>query len=249
MVTWIEELKEYKLNQGVLIQGLPGIGFAGKIAVDYVIQELRLQKVAELYSSHLTLPTGSAGVFITDDGLLKIPRYEFYFYSGNRDLLFLTSDVQPVSWGQYEVAEKLLQYFKEKGGVEVAAVCGTTIGEEGKKEVYYAADNEETGKWLQTFGVKPSIGGTITGACGLVPAVASKMGLKAYALMASTTLQAPDPEAGREIVKVLMKIYDFKVSLENLDKVIEEIKKKEQEVRQLAEKMRQARERRPEYYV
>lgn len=252
MTTWIVELVPFKLRQGVLIQGLPGMGFAGKIAVDYIIQELKLKKVAELYSEHLLLPMGNAGLLVTDDGSMRLPHYEFYLYEApERDILFLTGDVQPVSWGQYEVALKVLEYFKKKGGVEVVAVCGTIVGlEEGKREVYFVADTEETREYLSKLGFKRYEGGTITGACGLVPGLARLKGFKTYILMSTTKPHAPDPEAGREVVKALIKLFGVKVSLENLDRVIEEIKRREEELEKLREFLeKQKEERKPEYYV
>jgi len=252
MHTWIVEIEPFTLRQGVLVQGLPGIGFVGKIAVDYVIQELKLKKVAELYSEHLLLPIGNAGLLITEDALMRLPHYDFYLYKGEeRDLLFLTGDVQPVSWGQYEVAIKVLDFFAERGGVEVVAVCGTTAGEEGVKEVFFVADKEDTRKWLNKLGFRPSEGGTITGACGLLPGLARLRGMKSYVLMGSTKQHRPDPEAGREVVKALNKIFGLNVDLENLDMVIEEIKRREKELEKLKEMLerRKEEERKPGYYV
>jgi hypothetical protein len=41
-----------KLNNPVLIEGLPGIGFVGKLAAEHMVQELGAKKVATLYSHH-----------------------------------------------------------------------------------------------------------------------------------------------------------------------------------------------------
>lgn len=248
---WLKlvELKSFRLKDGVLVQGLPGIGLVGKIAVDYIISELKLEKVAELYSDGLLLPIGNAGVLIDNKAVIKVPRYEFYLYSGSRDILFLTGDVQPVSWAQYEVANAVLDFFQERGGVEVVAVCGTTAGEEGVKEVYFAACSPEICEWLKGLGFKPSEGGTITGACGLLPALAALRGLKAYALMGTTHRPEPDPEASREIVKALNKIFGVQVNLENLNRMIEEIKKRQEEFKKFAELIAKETRRTPSYYV
>ena len=61
-ITRLVEYRKVRLNRGVLIQGLPGIGLVGKIAVDYIVSELGLEKVAEVYSGHFLLPTGNAGL-------------------------------------------------------------------------------------------------------------------------------------------------------------------------------------------
>ncbi len=251
-IVHINEIKGFKLREGVLIQGLPGIGLVGKIAVDYIVSELNLEKVAELYSDGLLLPIGNAGVFIDVRGVLKVPRYEFYMLSTKeRDLLFLAGDVQPVGWSQYEVAERVLDFFISKGGAEVVGVCGTTAGREGEKAVYFAADSKDTAEWLEKLGFRRSIGGTITGACGLLPALASLKGLKGYVLMGTTMRAEPDPEASREVVKALCKIFGIKVSLEHLDTIIEEVRRKQAEAERLRKEYeeRARREGLPGYYV
>ncbi len=250
-IVTIKKFRDINLRDGVLIQGLPGIGFVGKIAVDYILSELKLPKIAELYSDGLLLPVGNAGVYINDKGIFTIPSYRFYLLEGEeRDLLFLSSEVQPVSWSQYEVAEKVLEYFLSIGGSEVVAVCGTTAREEGVKEVYYAADTEDTAKWLDGFGFKKSIGGTITGACGLLPAMAHLKGIKSYVLMGTTLSADPDPEAGKVIVEALIKLFKISVSLENLNKIIEEIKRKKKELEQTKALLKkEQKDTQPPYYV
>jgi len=246
----IVKLRSIKLRNGVLIQGLPGIGLVGKIAVDYIVSELKLKKVAEGYSEALLLPIGNAGVLIDDEGILRLPHYSFYIYEGDeRDILFLTGDVQPVSWLQHKVAEEVLDFFKSVGGVEVVAVCGTTSREE-KRAVYYAAGDGDVAKWLDQMGFKRSAGGTITGACGLVPAIAARKGFKAYVLMGTALSPEPDPEGGKLVVEALSKIFRFKVDLSNLDGIIEELKRRQKEVERIRESLEMRKEeRRPGYYV
>ena len=53
MESWqvIKEAKKIpKLNKPILIEGLPGIGNVGKLAVDFVIDELKAEKLYSLFS-------------------------------------------------------------------------------------------------------------------------------------------------------------------------------------------------------
>jgi len=238
--------RDFKLKDGVLIQGLPGIGLVGKIAVDYIVSELKLERVAEAHSEAFLLPMGNAGVLIDNKGIIRLPHYSFYLHKGEkRDLIFLTSEVQPVSWLQHKVAEEVLDFFQSVGGVEVVGVCGTTSRGE-KRAVYYAAGSHDVAEWLDKMGFKRSGGGTITGACGLLPALAAKRGLRAYVLMGTAVSSEPDPEGGRLIVEAVSRLFDLKVDLRNLDKVIEELRRMQREV----ERYKEIREEgRPGYYV
>jgi len=249
LIIRLRELERIRLRRGVLIQGLPGIGLVGKMAVDYIIRELKLPKVAELYSEGFFLHGGNVGVLVDERAVLKLPTYDFHLYrGGERDLVFLTAPVQPVSWTQYEVAEHVLDYFQSTGGVEVVGVCGTTMGD--GPGVYFATASAEVADELVKLGFKPSPGGVITGACGLLPALAALRGLKAYVLMGYTTRVEPDPAAAKLLVQALCRLYGLKVDLKNLDLLIEELKRREAEMlKALREAARERRGEAPPFYV
>ncbi|ABL77608.1 PAC2 family protein [Thermofilum pendens] len=243
--------EELKLRDGVLVQGLPGIGLVGKIAVDYIVSTLNLRKVAELIGPGIILPVGNVGVYVTNEGALQIPSYKFYLLNGgSRDILFVTSEAQPALWAQYEVAEKVLDFFVSIGGREVIGACGTTAEESEHVGVYYAYASEDCAKKLEALGAKRSTGGTITGACGLLPALAALRGLKAYVLMGSTQTPEPNFVAARELIRVLSKLLEFEVSLEDLEKTIEQIRRREEEMEKVLETARQKEgESLPSWYV
>ena len=44
-----ETKKVPKLNNPVLIEGLPGIGNVGKIAIDFIVEELKAQKLCSFF--------------------------------------------------------------------------------------------------------------------------------------------------------------------------------------------------------
>ncbi len=50
--TYIKEFMEIEPNNPVLIEGLPGLGLVGKIALRYLIKQLKAKKIAYLYSPH-----------------------------------------------------------------------------------------------------------------------------------------------------------------------------------------------------
>ena len=45
--TYIKELKQIEPNNPVLIEGLPGLGLVGKIAIRYLIKKLKAAKFAQ----------------------------------------------------------------------------------------------------------------------------------------------------------------------------------------------------------
>lgn len=254
----IEDLGGYKLvvyrdvvlRNGVLVQGLPGIGLVGKIAVDYIVANLHLPMFAEIIGPGLLLPVGNAGVFVDGAGILHLPSYKFYLLErSSGDIIFLTSEVQPASWGQFEVADRVLDYFIRIGGKEVVGVCGTsTEGEE--VEVYYAIAGSLKVERFEALNLKRSLGGTITGACGLLPALAAIRGLAGYVIMGSTNTSDPNPVAAREVIVALSKLLGFDVNLEDLDKMIKEVKSREELAKKMLEQIEKKKEPGlPSWYV
>jgi len=260
-VGWIRiiEHERPKLRDPVLIQGLPGLGLVGKIAVDYLIEELRPKMIAELYSDYLFLPDGKSGVLVDFNGICHLPHYEFYAYinsKGKVDIILLAGDTQPVSWAQYMVAEKVIDYVRTLG-VRKIITLGGTITQARRKEVFAVANDDSLLKWLSSYGVKPSRGGAVTGACGVLVGLARLYDMEAFSLMGSVGEIYPDPEASKAVLEVLIKMFNIPVSLSKLDKMIKEMKMRAAIAKRLREygrilvERREAEKRKeePGYYV
>ena len=67
--------KKPKLNNPILIEGLPGIGNVGKLAVEHLIESINAKKFAEIYSKDFP-----PQVFINPDGTIKLVNNEFYYF-------------------------------------------------------------------------------------------------------------------------------------------------------------------------
>ena len=80
-----------KLNNPILIEGLPGIGNVGKLAVEHLIDSINATKFADLYSKDFP-----PQVFINSDGTIELVKNEFYYWKAKKknqkDLILLTGD-------------------------------------------------------------------------------------------------------------------------------------------------------------
>jgi len=115
-----------KLKNAVFIEGLPGIGNVGKVAVDFLIDELKAKKLYEITS--YTFPHS---VFVNEDNLVELPIVEiFYKQTPKFDLLFLGGDVQPVDEiSSYEFSEKMLDIAQAFDAKEVITLGGIGLNE------------------------------------------------------------------------------------------------------------------------
>ena len=66
--------KAPKLSNPILIEGLPGIGNVGKVAIDFLIDEIKAVKLYEITS--YTFPHS---VFVNEDNLVELPVIEIFY--------------------------------------------------------------------------------------------------------------------------------------------------------------------------
>ncbi len=69
MTAEIKILKPIAAKELVLVCGLPGIAYIGKLSVDYLVQQLKAEQVGEIYSKYFP-----PYVIIKEDGLVDLLR-------------------------------------------------------------------------------------------------------------------------------------------------------------------------------
>ena len=229
METTITVLEKIKMKNPLLIEGLPGIGNVGRVAAGYLVSELKMKKVAELYSPHF-LPL----VILHEDSVAHMLKCEFYYCKGKaRDILILTGDTQSISpEGHYEFCEKVVNYAKSVGVKEILTLGGFAEGKEvADPKVIGAVNDKKLLKKYEKFGIdfgKDHQIGTIVGASGLLLGLARMQGIDAACIMGETFGMPlmTDPKAADKILHVLTKILDIKVDLSKLEKTIGEMEDK-----------------------
>jgi proteasome assembly chaperone (PAC2) family protein len=93
-MSWIIQKKFTKkphLKNPILIEGLPGIGSVGKIAVDFMIDKLKPVLLYKIYSHEFP-----HSVYLTENSFVELPSVSLYYVKNkNRDILLLAGDAQP----------------------------------------------------------------------------------------------------------------------------------------------------------
>lgn len=247
--TRIQELSKVEMKDPVLIQGLPGLGYVGKVAVDFFIEKLKPKKFAELYSSYLLFPDGNLGINISEDGTYSLPKYEFFsFNEGEPNAIFLTGDAQPSVTGQYEVASRVLDFAQQFGCKSVFTMggYGTRSGND-VGAVYSVVGDTFVGERLKKLGAKLAKGGAVTGAAGVILGIGRQRGLHCAGLLGATSGAYPDLEAARAVIQMLVGLTAMPVELKDLDTEIEDMRKKMEKFRRTdLEEAKEGEEEKPE---
>ena len=216
-----------KLKDPILIEGLPGIGNVGKLAVEHLIDSIDASKFAEIYSKDFP-----PQVFINPDGTIELVKNEFYYWKAKkkdqRDLVLLTGDYQGLSsHGQYELVEKILDIVEELGVKEMFTLGGYGLGQDIERpKVLCATTDVHLVKKMKKYGAvfkKNEPGGGIVGASGLILGLGKIRGLEGACFMGETPGYLVDPKSAKAVLKILMKITNIDVNLSALEKKAKEI--------------------------
>ncbi len=219
--------KNPKLNKPVFIEGLPGIGNVGKIAVDFLIDEIKATKLYEI-TSH-TFPHS---VFVNEDNLVELPIVEVFYkqLSGKRDLLLLGGDVQPIDEiSSYEFSEKILDIAQKFNAKEVITLGGIGLADIPKKPRVYCTGN--TKKIIEKYKHNLvsnnlyGVVGPIVGVSGLLLGLASRRNIEAITFLAETYGHPMylGIKGAKEILKILNDKLSLKIDVNKLDKEIKDI--------------------------
>ena len=238
--TLIKEIATAQLQDGVLIQGLPGMGFVGHLAVNFLIDELNATEVARIYSSYFP-PI----VRLADDGLGRLTRAELYASHIEPNLLLFTGDTQPIDLGIIQTMNAVLDYSKKIGCTTVIALGGLRSPE--GPEVAGFAYTEETKTYLQQKEIEILTGGEVTGAVGVLTAIAAERGLNAFGLLGKINMTGPDPGAAKNVLKVIQNTlgYQLNLDIDKLDEKIEKAMEREEMTKKIFSLMKKKQQEEP----
>ncbi len=237
--TIIVENEKAKPYKPVLVVGLPGIGYVGRLVALHLIKQFKAKKIATLYSDQFPYE-----VIMTKKGTVRIASNRFYLIKRKKpqnDIIVLTGDVQALtSEGQYLVNTKILDYFKGLGGSFVYTLGGYSSGKVGI-ETPQVFGNATSTKVIEKFKDSGIIfgktRGTIVGSAGLIVAFAKAEKLDGICIMGESSFLNVDASAAKSVLMVLSKNLGLKIDTSRLDTMIEKAAKAMKEIAAQAQGM------------
>lgn len=237
MVTWEITVfgKKPELQNPVFIEGLPGIGNVGKVAVDFLVEEFGAKKLASFFSYKFP-----HSVFVTENQLAEMPKIDLYYkhFEGKgegkkRDLLLLVGDIQPLDEEScYSFCEVILKTIKEHGCSEIIATGGIGLQHIPDKPKVYCTSNDAV--LLKEYTKLPlvekkifGVVGPIVGATGVLLGLGKRRNMKAVALLAETFAHPMylGIKGAQELLRVLEQKFQYGIDLKKMSKEIQEVEK------------------------
>lgn len=239
-----------KLDNPIMVEGLPGIGNVGKIVVDFLVDEMKAKRLYEIRS--LSFPHSA---FVDENNVVEIPTVYIYYKklgdakknrsksgkkanartkSGkSRDILFLAGDIQPLEEeASYEFAYKILDMLKELGGKEIITLGGIGLQNIPEKPKVYCTGSSKQMIEKYTKGVDVQdnlygIVGPIIGATGLLTGLAREKDIGAACYLAET-FHNPfylGIKGGQKILEILNRKLELGIDMKKFGHEIEAVEK------------------------
>ncbi len=224
LVCSVEIIESPKLNDPVLIEGLPGIGFIANIAALHLITELKAKKFAQIVSSSF-----QDFALLSESGFARSPSNELYYTKradGGRDLIIWYGNTQALTTpGQYELTGSVLNIAQGLGCHSAISIGGFKKDEiNGAPNLYSAASDESTLQEAIDLGAKVMLG-HIFGIAGLTIGLSKLRNMKAFALLVDTVGMFPDANASRVVLSALNRYLNLPLDLSDVDAAAEKTKK------------------------
>ena len=234
--TYIKEFTPIQPNNPILIEGLPGLGLVGKIAIRYLIKQLKAIKTAYLYSPHFPY-----FVLVNKKGNVRLLRGAFYYWKnpkGENDLILFTGDSQSQTIeGQYEIADHMLDFSQKHNVKTIVTIGGYRMEAKEKPKVFVAATSKELlNKALQGGATLSSSGSPIVGTAGLILGLARFKKIDAMCLLGETRGYLPDPLAAKSVLEIIKSTFNLDLDLTGLNEEIARAETMVAKLRQIEEK-------------
>ncbi|MFA5887829.1 MAG: PAC2 family protein [Candidatus Nanoarchaeia archaeon] len=217
----IKQFKKPKIKEATMITGFPGIGNVGKIAIDFLIDHLKPEKIMEISSDSFP-----HSVFVTEHGLLELPLVRiFYKKVKNKEFVLVTGDAQPITEeGCYAFCNKLLTIAKDLNCKEIITMGGIGLGKIPKKpKAYIAGNNKAYIKGFPNCNIKIyGVVGPIMGVTGVLAGLAKERNMLSAVLLAQTFAHPVylGVKGAKELLAVLNLKYGFKLDLKKISEDI-----------------------------
>ncbi|MBT3813932.1 proteasome assembly chaperone family protein [Candidatus Woesearchaeota archaeon] len=181
-----------KPKNTIIIEGFPGFGLIGTIAIEYLMDHLETEKIGVVEMEEIP-----AMIAIHQNKVVE-PISIHYNKQYNLVLIHAINVGKNLGWKLAEMVAELAKQISAKQIISLEGV-GSPNPDSGRV-FYYSTTNGNTNKKLEDT-AKPLMEGIIVGATGAL--LAKSMNIPILALFAEAKSGLPDSKAAAEIIKAL----------------------------------------------
>ena len=208
------------LDNPTLVCGLPGSGYVGKLAVDYMINKLQATPFVNIYSTSFP-----PQISVQPNGTIDLVKNSMYYrHLDSGDIVLFTGDAQPVSSdGEYRLAEEILKLCRQIEVNQIFTLAAYITGNfSTSPKVFGAGTTPSLVDKLTEFGVVILDKGNITGMNGVIIGMAKRLSMDGMCLLGETSGYVVDAKASKFVLDYLCKILGITLDMSELEQKAKE---------------------------
>ena len=207
------EIKNKKLKNPIIFAGFVGAGLVGPVAINHIIEKLKMEEIGVMRSKHLPPST----VFMR--GRLRHP---FRFYANPEGTICaIICEITLRMEGLYSLVSTILDWAAAKGSKEIVILDGVASSEHDDKA--YCAAEEDLIRTMADKNINMIPQGFITGIPGGILNECLVREIQGLTLLAKADKSSPDSEAAATLIEALNRFYEMDIDTtdlqENKDKI------------------------------
>ncbi|EQD45537.1 protein containing DUF75 [mine drainage metagenome] len=228
-MTEIKLLKQVDFSGYTFIEGFPGAGLVGPMAISYIISKLSLDYVGYV-DSELLPPL----VSIHDD--MPLPPVRLYHSKKYKIVALFAETIPNKEAAIYHIADTLNEFIKKGNFSLTISISGVPVEKPNGEDVYGIVSTPKLSKVLDGAGIKKIGEGVATGigACLIMKAAIDNR--DDISLLVQVNPEMIDPKYAELAIKKVNKILGIDIDVSELDKEAKEV---EARIRDLLQKSKQ----------
>jgi len=240
IVLWIK--RDLEFNNPLVIEGFPGLGYIGRMVVDYIVEKLHAVEFARLYT-----PYFPQHVLVDAYGEAKLLKASFYHWlkpNDRQSIILVAGDSQAQTIeGQYRLASTILGFTRKLGAKKILCIGGYEAYVNGRPKLYVAGTDPEVVREVASMGLEVGrVGSPIVGLAGVILGIAKFYDMKGIAILAETPGYYPDAIAAKEVVIFISKCIGVDIDVSDLDLYAARLSQALRGFEETAEELRQLSE-------
>ena len=200
------EIKKIELKSPVIFAGFVGAGLVGPLAINHIIDKLKMEEIGVMRSKYLPPST----VFMR--GRLRHP---FRFYANPEGTICaIICEITLKMEGLYSLVSSILDWAAEKGSKEIVILDGVASTEHDDKA--YCAAEEDLIRTMADKDIKMIPQGFITGIPGGILNECLVREIQGLTLLAKANKIAPDSSAAITLIQAVNRFYEMNIDVTEL---------------------------------
>ncbi len=213
----IKMLDKAAFTDYTFIEGFPGAGLVGPMAISYIVEKLNMKYIGYIESDQFP-PL----VAIHDD--MPLPPVRIYYSDKAKIITILAEFAIPIET-TYELAGKIYEFAKSGGISKIVSIGGIPSQQQNLEEetVFVIASNDSLRKEAQKAGLKPVGEGVATGVSAIMLMNAALQGTPDMSILIPVDPNILDPKYAELAIVSLNKLINLNVDVKELDKEAKDV--------------------------